>query len=273
MQEVAEPAEVTAPPADSEDPSEELAEKQPQTPDERKQNAARRRQQEQQTAIDNAVQEALRRERETTATAMKDFFARAGLKNTITGEPITTMGEFDAWKKEFDQEQLNRQLKAGKLTTEGLAAVIGEHPAVKQAQQLVAQSEAIRQEQEMAAAKARINAEIAEIGKMDKSITCLEDLTKAPCWDEVYARTRRGYTLTDAYYAVNRERLDNAKAEAARQQAMNNVRGKAHMTPTSAPTGTGAVSVPAAEMAMFRQFLPYATDAEIQAYYNKYKNN
>ena len=35
---------------------------------------------------------------------------------------------------------------------------------------------------------------------------------------------------------------------------------------------TGAAAVPADEMALFRLINPGATDAEIQAYYNKQKN-
>lgn len=248
--------------------------KQPLTPEQRRENAAKRRQQEQtrqQAAIDRAVQDAVRQEREKNEEAMKQFFSKAGLKNTITGEPITNMEQFNAWNQQFDEARLQRELKAGKLTPEGLATAIGNHPAVKQAQQLAAQEDAARQAQQAAAARTRIDGEIAEIHKIDESIASLEDLMETPYWPQLYAMTKRGYTIKDAHFLLNHDRLEKAKVEAAKQQTMNNARGKSHMTATVTPRGGGSVSVPHEDLALFRQFNPGATDAQIQAYYNKYK--
>ena len=248
--------------------------KQPLTTEQRRENAAKRRKQEltrQQEAINQAVQAAVRQEQDKHEGILKEFFAKAGLKNTITGEPITNMEQFNDWNQQFNDAKLQRDLKAGKLTPEGLATAIGNHPIVKQAQQLVNQDAAAKQEQQAAAAKAKIEGEIAEIHKLDESIGSLEDLVKAPYWPELYAMTKRGYTIKDAHFLLNYDRLEKAKIDAAKQQTMNNTRGKDHMTATAAPRGAGSISVPAADLAMFRQFNPDATDAEIQAYYNKYK--
>ena len=54
------------------------------------------------------------------------------------------------------------------------------------------------------------------------------------------------------------------------QQALNNARGKDHLRSTGNAQGSGALSVPAEEMAMFRLFNPNATEAEIQKFYNKH---
>lgn len=283
-EEVQEPTEgtQTEPPAVADppdDPEENAAEgtqagKQPLTPEQRRENAAKRRQQEQQAqraAIDQAVQAAVRQERDKHEGVLKAFFAKAGLKNTITGEPITSMEQFDNWNQQFNEAKLQRDLKAGKLTPEGLATAIGNHPIVKQAQQLVTQDAAAKQAQQTADAKARIESEIAEIHKMDESIGTLEDLVQAPYWPQLYAMTKRGYSIKDAHFLLNHDRLEQAKIEAARQASLNNARGKDHMTATATPRGAGSISVPAADLAMFRQFNPGATDAEIQAYYNKYK--
>ena len=248
--------------------------KHPLTPEQRRENAAKRRQQEQQAqqaAINQAVQAAVRQEQDKHEGILKEFFAKAGLKNTITGEPITNMEQFNTWNQQFNDAKLQRELKAGKLTPEGLATAIGNHPIVKQAQQLVTQDAAAKQAHREAAAKAKIEGEIAEIHKMDESIGSLEDLMQAPYWPELYAMTKRGYSIKDAHFLLNHERLEKAKIDAAKQQTMNNTRGKDHMTATAAPRGAGSISVPAADLAMFRQFNPGATDAEIQAYYNKYK--
>lgn len=291
VQEIADPAPDTAQTAEGADtastaetaapeqnPEEETdtgaeADKQPLTPEQRRENAARRRQQEatrQQAAIDQAVETALKQEREKNATAMQEFFSKAGLKNTVTGQLITSMDEFDSWYAQFGASKLENELKSGKLTPEGLAAAIGNHPAVKQAQQLVAQNTAQEQAKKAADARAKIEAELAEIRKTDASIHTLEDLFRAPYGKELYDMTQRGYSIKDAHYLLNRERLEQARLEAARQQSVSNARGKDHMTGTTTPRGGGTVSVPKADLAMFREFNPNATDAEIQAYYNNY---
>lgn len=271
-----EPTAVADAPDDPEDDAAEgtQAAKQPLTPEQRRENAAKRRQQEQQAqraAIDQAVQAAVRQEQDKHEGILKEFFAKAGLKNTITGEPITSMEQFDTWNQQFNEAKLQRDLKAGKLTPEGLATAIGNHPIVKQAQQLVSQDAAAKQAQQTAAAREKIEGEIAEIHKLDESIGTLEDLMQAPYWPQLYAMTKRGYSIKDAHLLLNHDRLEQAKIEAAKQASLNNARGKDHMTATAAPRGVGSISVPAADLAMFRQFNPGATDAEIQAYYNKYK--
>ena len=111
---------------------------------------------------------------------------------------------------------------------------------------------------------------MAEIHKLDASINSLEDLLRAPYGQELYAMTQRGYSIKDAHFLLNHERLEQAKLEAARQQAMAGARNKDHLTGTGTPRGGGAISVPSSDLAMFRQFNPGASDAQIQEYYNKY---
>lgn len=273
-------AEPTADADTPDEPGEEAAqgdreEKQPLTPEQRRANAAIRRQREdqaRQAEIETAVREAVQQEQTKQAQALAELFTNAGLKNSITGEPITTLEQLQDWGQKLNEARLQRDLKAGKLTQEGLATAIGNHPIVKQAQALVEQESNSKRERENAAAKAKIDAEIAEIHKMDESIGTLNDLIRAPYWPELYAMTKRGYTIKDAHFLLNHERLEQAKIAAAKQASLNNARGKDHMTATGVPRGGGSVSVPAADLALFRQFNPNATDAEIQAYYNRYKN-
>lgn len=262
-------AQAVGDPKPDEKPEEEAGQ-QVMPPEQRRENAARRRQEEQRIAIDRAVQEAIRQEREKNTAEMQDFFAKAGLKNTVTGKPITNMEEFRAWNEQFSRAKLERELKEGKLTPEGLETAIGSHPAIRQAQKLAADRQAQEQAQKNDEIKARIDAEVAEIHKLDASINSLEDLLRAPYGQELYAMTQRGYSIKDAHFLLNHERLEQAKLEAARQQAMAGARNKDHLTGTSTPRGGGAISVPSSDLAMFRQFNPGASDAQIQEYYNKY---
>ena len=241
------------------------------TEEQRKENAARRRREETQAAIDKAVQDAVKAEQDRSKAEMDAFFAAAALKNTLTGKPITNMEEFNEWKQAFDAAKLQRDLKAGKLTPEGLQKVIEQTPAMKQVQQIAQKQEEAAKQQSEAAAKARVDAEIAEIHKLDPTISEVKDLLKMPTAKEFYALVKKGNSFLDAFRLANYDRLTTAAAEAAKQQAMNNARSKDHLTGTSPQRGQGSSPVPPDEMAMFRLINPGATDAEIQAYYNKNK--
>lgn len=268
-QDVAEPAESTEP---SEDDGAGDSEPAKETMDEktRRENAARRRQQEQQAAVDRAVEAALQKERQQNAANLESIFTRAGLKNTFTGEPIRTKADFDAWETKFAEQRRAEEMKAGKMTPESLDRAISEHPVVKQAAQVVQQAQEQQKQRAMQQAQARIDAELAEIRKTDPSIHTMEDLLKSTKGKEIYELAKKGISLSQAYYLANRETIQQAMAESARQQAAKNTRGKQHLKATTGSAGDGQVSVPKAEMEMYRLLMPNATDAEIQAHYNKH---
>lgn len=241
------------------------------TEEQRRDNAAQRRRQEQEAAVQQAVNAALEQERAKSKSEWAAFFKRANLKNTVTGAPITSLEEFEQWEAAYNAAKLERDLKAGKLTPEALNEAISKNPTVQQAQKIVDRDEAEAKQKDAEATQAQINAEIAEIHKMDASINTAADLLKMPNAKEFYGYVQRGYTFLDAFYLVNRTRLEEQAAEAAKQQAMNAARSKDHLNATGAGRGAGAASVPADELEMFKLFNPGATEAEIQAYYNKTK--
>jgi hypothetical protein len=245
----------------------------PQTPEQRKENAERRRkrEQERQLAIDRAVQAAVQAEQEKAQASMAEFFAGANLTNSLTGAPITNMAEFRAWKEEFERARLERELKAGKLTPEGLSKAISDNPAVKAAQAVIQKNDEETRQRGLAEARARADADLAEIRKLDPTVKDMGDLLKMPNAKDFYAYVKKGNSFLDAFYLANRERLASASAEAAKQRALNNARSKDHLTAT-AVRGGGAISVPADELALFREFMPGASEADIQAYYKKYKS-
>ncbi len=235
--------------------------------EQRREAAAARRRAEQQAAIDKAVQE----ERERAKGEMAAFFNRANLKNTITGEDIRSMEEFEAWEKAFSASKIQRELKEGKLTPESLEAAIAENPVVKQAQELIRKQEEAARAAEATAAKARVDAELLEIQKLDPAVRSVEDLLHMPTAKEFYALVQKGNSFLDAFRLVNFDRLTTQAAEAARQQAQNLSRSKDHLTATTGQRGGGAISVPPDELKLFREMNPGASEADIQAYYNKYK--
>lgn len=241
-----------------------------QTKEQRAENAARRRREEQQAAIDAAVKMAVEDERARTKGQMDAFFAKAGMKNTVTGKPITTLEEFDAWRADYDAAKLQKDLKAGKLTPEALRSAVEQTPAIQALKKQQEQQAAADEQRRQAEAQARVNAELAEIHKLDPTINTVEDLLSMPGAKAFYDLVRKGNSFLDAYRLANFDRLTTARAEAARQQALNNARGKDHLTGTGTPQGTGAATVPPDVKAEYLAFNPDATDAEIQKHYNRY---
>lgn len=274
-QEPAEPAEGTVeqPGTDSgkdDDPKrDDQTGKQPMDEKQRRENAARRRQQEQQAAIDTAVQNALQKEREKTDAEWSRFFAVSGMKNTATGEPIRTKAEYEAWQKVYQTEQMQQKLKAGELTPELMQQLISQNPVMQQAQQLIDQNAAAQQQAQQQAEQSRIQGEIVEIGKLDPAIKSVEDLLNMENFQTFKGYVDKGYSYLDSYKLSNMDKIANARAQQAQQQALDNARSKDHLKPSGKSQGAGAVSVPPQILKQYRLFMPNATDAQIQAHYNK----
>jgi hypothetical protein len=274
-QDVAEPAagtrsEPAEEPGKGDDPNpEEPAGKQTMDEKQRRENAARRRQQEQQTAIETAVAEALRKEREKTDADWERFFAASGLKDTETGKPIKTRAEYEAWQQKHQLQQAQQQLKDGKLTPELMQQLISQNPVVQKAQAMIDQNAAAQKQAQQQAERTRISEEIAEIGKLDPKIQSVEDLLSMENFHTFKGYVDKGYSYLDSYKLSNMEKIATARAQQAQQQALDNARGKDHLKASGRSQGTGAMSVPPEVMRQYRLFNPGATDAQIQAHYNK----
>lgn len=242
--------------------------KKQQSKEERRAHAAARRRAEQQAAVDAA----LKAQSEKMAAEWKRFFESAGLKNTITGEPITTKEEFDEWSKSFRQQKLESDLKAGKLTQESLNEAINENPVVKQAAVIVAAHEREQAAAEQEKMQRAIDEQIKKIHALEPEVNGVEDLLKLPESEEFYARVKSGMSFYDAYLISTRERREKALAEAAWTQALTGQRGKDHLTGAAASRGAGGKVVTSEELARFRVFNPTATDEEIRTWIEKNRN-
>ena len=246
-------------------------ENQPQTPEERHANAARRRQQELTATVNAAVEKARQEEQAKVAQTIKELFEKTGLKNTITGEAITTMEELNNWQRQMRQAQAEKDLKAGKLTTETLNQLIEDHPAVQKAGELHRQQEQAQTQRQQEETRVRIEGEIAQIGQMDPNIKSVADLLTMPKAREFYDYVNRGYSFIDAYRLAHFEEITRRNADAARQQAQTSARSKEHLTVTGSGRAEGAASVPADQMQLYRMLNPGVTEADIQKHFNKYQ--
>jgi polyhydroxyalkanoate synthesis regulator phasin len=255
-QEVAEPAgddtESSAEPDD--------VEPEKQTPEQNAKYAAARRKAEQER--DQAVAQAKSDAKAEADKYLDETIAGMGLTNPYTKQPITTKAEYDEYKAKYEEEKRNRVVKKSGMSQDEFRKFVDDLPEVKQAKAIAAQA----QEQQ---AKMKIDEQLRQITEMDPSIKELGDLTKMDNYDEFYGKVKRGMTLVEAYMLTNFDKLSGRKAAATKQAALNSINSKQHLSGTSS-RGTGALSVPADVKDMYRAINPDATDAEIQAHYNKY---
>lgn len=216
---------------------------------------------------DNARYAAMRRKAEADAekrmkSELDKSIASLGLTDPYTNRPITNQAEMQAYRQRFVEEQRKEvQEKAG-MSPDDYQRFVDSLPEVqagKAAQQKVVELEI----------RARIDRQMREIQKISPEIKSMDDLSKLENFQELYDMVGRGYELADAYKVLNYDRLTSKTAEAAKQQALNSIGGKDHLQPSN-PRGQGAIPVPADVAAEYRLFSPDATDAEIQAHYNRY---
>jgi len=238
----------------------EVKEPEKQTPEQNAKYAAARRKAEQER--DQAVAQAKSDAKAEADKYLDETIAGMGLTNPYTKQPITNKAEYDEYKAKYEEEKRNRVVKKSGMSQDEFKKFVDDLPEVRQAKAIAAQA----QEQQ---AKMKIDEQLRQITEMDPSIKELGDLTKMENYDEFYGKVKRGMTLVEAYMLTNFDKLSGRKAAATKQAALNSINSKQHLSGTSS-RGTGALSVPADVKDMYRAINPDATDAEIQAHYNKY---
>lgn len=231
-----------------------------------------------QSAEDNARFAAARRRAEAQFNqriqqerqAAKDEMVRQmyeGQLDPYTNKPITSEADLQAYQQAYqrDQEQLTRnQMQQAGLDPNILDRMIENNPKVKRAEQLTAQFEAAEGEWKMSEA-------IKEISRLDPSITDVAALANHPNAPVFNEYVNRGYSLVDAFRLANFDRLTGKKAAAAKQQAMNNVNGKSHLTTTAGNAGGDDIVIDPQEMQMMKHAFPNLTHAQLVAKFKKYK--
>ena len=213
-----------------------------------------------QTAEENARYAAIRRRAEEDARrkyqaemAQMDQQVAAmcqGLTHPVTGQPITNVREYmDALA--IEQRQQSEQVLQEKGIDPGMIdRMIASNPVVMQAQQVIEQTKQTE-------AEVRLQREVAELSKYDPNIKTFEDLANLPNYPEMVnfvAQTGGRASIVDAYKMLNFDSFMNHTGEAARQKAINQMRGKEHLsTQSGVATEDDLVEVPAEIMSRWKE--------------------
>lgn len=170
-----------------------------------------------------------------------------GVTHPVTGKPITNMRDYVDALSSQQRIAREKELEEKGIDPAMIDRMIEENPVVMEAKQVIHNSR-------MMEADAALQRDLAEIGKYDPSIKTIQDISELPNFPEMLERVERGATLIDAYKMVNFDNFMQHTNQAARQQAINQMRGKSHLTSQGkgVDTPNDDVEVPAEIMANWK---------------------
>ena len=277
-QEVAEPAEAganeqeVAEPADNdltEDPETESPEEpanSQQTRQQRAEQARRRREAEKNDAVAQAVQA----EREKFAAELKELFRKANMRDPATGAPIESLEQFNAWYQTTNLAAAQKDLKAGRLTPEGMEQLIENSPTVKRAREQLEQAEQAAQQLKNSQHQQRVQEELAEIRKLNPKVQTLSDILAMDtgrAWAGYVQNNNLSYL--DAYRLANADSIREQDKRVAGAGAQLRAQGKEHLKP-DAVRGQTTPDMSKRTLELYRYARPDLTDEQIrQDYLNR----
>lgn len=210
----------------------------------------------------NAIAAAARRKSEEQLKSRDAEYARrfGHLKNPITGQPIRSEADYLAALDAQEELKAKEQLKENGVDPAFLDSYIANNPVIRQAQQVLIN----QQNQQLIG---QINAELAEIQKIDPSVKDLNDLSE----EVAYVQEKGGYvTLLDAYKILNYGKVSEGKQAAIKQAAINQAKGKQHLAPVNGvSTPDEGVEIPSDVLSIWKETFPDKSNAELKKLYNK----
>ena len=233
---------------------EEVAEPQPQSPE------------------TNAAFASMRRELEAAKRAQAEldgFYARQFGKytNPETGKPIRSAKDYSEAMLAQERMQAREQMQQNGIDPNVIDNLIANSPAVRQAQAATAELNSYRAQQVL-------EADFKEILALDPSLNSKDDILNDPSLPAMLDRVSQGMRLVDAYKIVNFDRVFASKESAVKQQTINQVKGKNHLTTgASINVNDGEEDIPANMVGQYKEWFPEKSMKELKALYNKTMKN
>lgn len=216
---------------------------------------------EQQTVDVNAIAAAARRKSEAEMRARDAEYARrfGHLKNPKTGEPIRSERDYLAALDAQEEMKAKEQLQQNGVDPSVLDNFINNNPVIRQAQAVIEQQKAQQ-------GFSMINADIAELHSLNPAITSID--TVPP--DVIQMSMDRNMRLVDAYKIINFGKVTSEQQAAITQQAINQVKGKSHLTPVNGvATPDDGADIPQSELNLWKTYFPEKSASELKKLYNK----
>ena len=191
------------------------------------------------------------------------------VKNPTTGAPIES---FDDYIKAVEEQQRlvrEQEMRSKGIDPKIIDEMIQASPVIRQANQIMQDSLKNEAEQKLAA-------DLKAVSEIDPSIKSESDIANLETYPQILDLvTKHGLSLLEAFKLANYESIATKKAEAARQAAVNQAKGKNHMEKSGngASTSENEVDIPQSEISTWREYYPGLSDAELKKKYNRTISN
>ena len=259
--------------ADEEDAEEEVSEEEGQSDEENAKYAAARRKAEKER--DLAVERARTEERQAVMAEVEKRIARMQMNDPYAGKVVSNLDDLESYhshlsgekEKEIMDELKEYGFDEGRIK-EIVDTLVAARPEVRQAGEAMERLNKLEEKAQQEHLNNIFESELEKIREIDPTIRTAEDLFASENEAAMTALIKKNYSISDAYFIANREKLMERAASAGAQQTRNNAANKGHLN-SSSPHGTGGITVPDDVMSVFRLINPNASDDEIRAFYQR----
>lgn len=182
-----------------------------------------------------------------------------GHTHPVTGKPITTVAEYEDALYQQDRMRREAELKEKGIDPTMIERAIEQSPLLRQAQTVIEQNRQMEAERVL-------QSEFEEIKKLDPSIKTFEDI---PNMDSIQNMVSGGLSLLNAFKVANFDTLVAQRAAGAKQSAINQMKGKSHMSGVdSLASESDDVEIPEAEYRSLKEAFPNKSSADLKKLYN-----
>ncbi|MGN0962526.1 MAG: hypothetical protein ACI4PP_03025 [Clostridia bacterium] len=268
-----EPEETEEETVETEDTDEEVSEEEGQSEEDNAKYAAARRKAEKERDI--AVERAREEERQAVMAEVEKRIAKLNMNDPYAGKVVSNLDDLEKYHShlsgEKEKEIVNDLKEAGyddAKIKEMIDTLVAARPEVRQAADAMERLSKLETAAQQEHLDNIFESELEKIKEIDPTIQSAEDLFASENEAQMSALIKKNYSISDAYFIANKEKLMERAASAGAQQTRNNAANKSHLQQSS-PHGTGGVTVPEDVMSQFRLINPNASDEEIRAFYER----
>lgn len=181
-----------------------------------------------------------------------------GKINPYTNKAIRTKQDQQEYLETYSKDTL----KQNGLDENIIQQMIDNNPVIQEAK-------ALKEQMQQERGQSQLQKELEKVSELNPEVKSIEDFAKLSNFEEMDNLIRnRGFSLSEAYIQANYKELAGKQAAIAKQQAINAVKGKSHLTSTEGTAGEEIV-VPKDTIEMYKALNPEMSLSEIKEDYAK----
>ena len=192
----------------------------------------------------------------------------SGYVNPLTNQPIRSQKDYldalDAQEVVKQRQELQEKGIDPDMLSQIVSRQVENNPVVRQAQEVMQQT-INNQSNQM------ISEDLANIMQIDPSVKSMEDIAKNQNIGYMMELTQKGLRLSEAYIVANQQAITNNRTNAAKQSAINNIKGTQHLNATNniSANNDSSVDIPSSELVNWQDAYPDLSMTDLRKKYNQ----